>query len=135
MKKYLLTESLLRELLYGTKENKQEISNKLESLIQKNNELYISFLTLNQILKEESRSDRRKSIFSNINHLCKKILPVHNDDLPLVLGLSSELSIPYENTMELILAQKAEIDYILDNSSIYLSQKIISVINLVFKGK
>ena len=99
MKKYILTKYLINELIYGSIENRGIISNKLETLIQKNESLFVSILSLNQILENEQNLDKRKKILSNIKKLAEKILLVDTDDLPLALGLETEFSISHSHAV------------------------------------
>lgn len=137
MKKYLLTEHLINELIYGSSENRETISNKLETLIQKNESLFVSILSLNKILEKEQNLEKRRKILSNIKRLTEKILLVDTDDLPLALGMETEFSISHYHAVELIIAQKSEMDFILTTQSKkeFGFQKVISVIELVLKSK
>ena len=137
MKKYLLTKYLINELIYGSIEDRGIISNKLETLIQKNESLFVSILSLNQILENEQNLDKRKKILSNIKKLAEKILLVDTDDLPLALGLETEFSISHSHAVELIIAQKSGMDFILTTQSKkeFGSQKMISVIELILESK
>ena len=135
MKNYLLTKDLLLELLQGSKSQKEKISLKLEDLLQKNKSLFISMNTLNNILNNEPDIEKRKLIYQNTKSLCEKILLLDNNDLPLVFGFQSQFKINHETAMELLIAQKHELDCILDISEKFQYQKIISVVSLILEGE
>jgi len=135
MKNYLLTKDLLLELLKGSKPQKEKIFLKLEDLLQKNKALFISMDTLNKILDNEPDIEKRTTIYQNIKALCEKILSLDNDDLPLVLGFQNQFRINHETAIELLIAQKHEMDCILDISQKFQFQKIISVTSLILKGE
>lgn len=135
MKKYFLTKALLVELIEGNKSNKEKIVTRLEDLLKKNESLFTSIVTINQILESEPELEKRKIIFRNLNLVLEKILPLDNSDLPLALSLESEFNIDHEMAVELATATKNEMDFIVDTSERFKFQKMISVIGLILEGK
>ena len=135
MKKYFLTKALLVELIEGNKSNKEKIVTRLEDLLKKNESLFTSIVTINQILESEPELEKRKIIFRNLNLVLEKILPLDNSDLPLTLSLESEFNIDHEMAVELATATKNEMDFIVDTSERFKFQKMISVIGLILEGK
>jgi hypothetical protein len=135
MKKYFLTKALLVELIEGNKSNKEKIVTRLEDLLKKNESLFTSIVTINQILESEPELEKRKIIFRNLNLVLEKILPLDNSDLPLALSLESEFNIVHEMAVELATATKNEMDFIVDTSERFKFQKMISVIGLILEGK
>lgn len=135
MKKYFLTKALLVELIEGNKSNKEKIVTRLEDLLKKNESLFTSIVTINQILESEPDLEKRKIIFRNLNLVLEKILPLDNSDLPLALSLESEFNIVHEMAVELATATKNEMDFIVDTSERFKFQKMISVIGLILEGK
>lgn len=135
MKKYFLTKALLVELIEGNKSNKEKIVTRLEDLLKKNESLFTSIVTINQILESEPDLEKRKIIFRNLNLVLEKILPLDNSDLPLALSLESEFNIDHEMAVELATATKNEMDFIVDTSERFKFQKMISVIGLILEGK
>ncbi len=135
MKKYFLTKALLVELIEGNKSNKEKIVARLEDLLKKNESLFTSIVTINQILESEPELEKRKIIFRNLNLVLEKILPLDNSDLPLALSLESEFNIDHEMAVELATATKNEMDFIVDTSERFKFQKMISVIGLILEGK
>ena len=135
MKNYFLTKDLLSELLYGSKSNKEKIVSKLEDLLKKNQSLFTSILTVNEILENETDLDKRKLIFRNLNLVCEKIILVEKDDLPLSFAIQTEFEVNHEIAVNLVIATKSEMDYILDVSTNFQFQKMISVISLILESK
>ena len=135
MKKYFLTKALLLELIEGNKSNKEKIVTRLEDLLKKNESLFTSIVTINQILESEPELEKRKIIFRNLSLVLEKVLPIDNSDLPLALSLESEFNISHEMAVELATATKNEMDFIVDTSERFKFQKMISVIGLILEGK
>lgn len=135
MKNYFLTKDLLLELINGPKTNKEKIVTRLEELLKKNESLFTSIFTINQILESEPDLEKRKVILRNLNLVLEKVLSLDNGDLPLAISLESEFNISHEMAVELVTATKNDMDYILDISERFKFQKMISVIGLILESK
>ncbi|MBP6740892.1 MAG: hypothetical protein KA146_12920 [Leptospiraceae bacterium] len=135
MKKYYLTKDILQELIYGDKPKKAKIVSKLEELIKKNESLFTSIFSVNQILEREMDLEKRKIILKNINLVCEKILTLDKEDLPLTLAMESEFNINHETAVDLVIATKSGMDSILDTTEKFKFQKMISVVSLILESK
>lgn len=135
MKKYYLTKEVLKELIYGTQKNKNYLGVQLEELLKKNDSFYISLSSLEEILKAEESLEKRKVIFKNVNDLCDTILEERLDDTGNALSLQTEYLVDHERAMELTLASRYQLDAMLTISNRFDFQKMISVFQLVLKGK
>ncbi len=135
MKNFFLTKSVLSELLYGAKPNKEKIVIKLEDLLKKNGSLFTSIISVNQILELETNLEKRKLILRNINLMCEKIFILNKDDLPLALSLETEFQINHETAIDLVIASNNEMDFIIDTSEKFKFQKMVSVISLILKSE
>lgn len=135
MKKILITEKVLQELLYGSKKNKTLIANQFEDHLKKNDSFFVSILTVEEILKKEESIENRKIIFKNINELCDEIIEIKLDDSSSALRIETEYSTDHRTAMELTVASRKGIDCIYDTTDRFDFQKMISVIRLILKGE
>lgn len=127
---YFLHHSLLKELIYGSENNRKKIESYIQKILEKSDKLSTSCISIYELFNMQNEK-KQQQIIHHLTILTDNIYDLSISEINQGIAFSKEYEMQFSSSVDLAICLKHNVSKILCFGKDYDTQSLISVIQVI----